>query len=78
VEGRSHSIVISCHTIAIPTIGGRVTHGWGGVWHGDADIDSCYLLSWVNICLPDSRWAPIAVDAMTSRPFIRVRGSSGV
>jgi hypothetical protein len=78
MEGRSHTIVVSCHTIGIPTIGGRVAHGWGGVWHRNADIDSGYLLSWVNIWLPDSWWTPVAVEAMTNRPVIRVRGGGGI
>jgi len=78
VEGRSHSIGVSCHPIAITAIGGRVAHGWGGVWHGNADIDTGYLLSWVNIWLPDHRWAPVAVEAMSNWPVIRVRRGCGV
>lgn len=70
VEGRGHSIVVSWESIAISAIGGGVGHGRGGVWNSKPN--SWYLIGWVDIWLPDRWRAPVTVEAMPSRPIIRV------
>ena len=76
MEGRGHSIAVSWQSIAVPAIGGGVGHGRGGVWHSKPDIG--YLVGWVDVWLPDHRRAPVTVEAIPSRPVIRVGGGCGI
>ena len=76
VEGRCHSIVVSSHSIVVPAIGVGIAYGRGRVRQTWRKIS--YLLGWVDIWLPDRRWALVAVEAMTNRPIVRVGGGHGV